>query len=243
VPAAIVRVRRPELLTAPKLLARGAAAVAAPRLTLAVDERDLSGVGDAVAILRERTDVRFAITGVGGAAGSGFERLIDFPADLIGLAPRLCEAPTATGGFNPLVAEITALARELGCSTLATGVSDQPQRKLLVQAGIDLISGPLMGGEVEGSRLAALLIAQDAVVDPRPLAARPAVTTPPAQALPVPRVRDAGPPPEPPAATSSPAAPPPAPAAPAPEAEQPPPLPGGWASQQLPRKRRLPFRR
>ena len=138
-------------------------------------------------------------------------------------------------------------------------------RLALARAGVDLVSGPLCGGSVDGDRLAALLLAQDAVVDPRPLPARPAPGAAPK--APAPAVRGVGIPapaaskPAVAAATPAfdaapaPSASPPKPAEPVRKAEPAAPAPqektwqtadgqsvvGGWASAQglNPRKGRV----
>ena len=252
-PAAILEVGPDELDELGSSLGNGAAAVAARRLVFAVSERDVESARKRLDALRESAQVHAAVAGVGSDSDpdAGLDYLVDYPADLIVLAPRLSHSAVLNDGAGAVLGEVCTLAHELGWTTVAQGIHDEEQRAALEAIGIDQISGAVVGGPVEVDELGALLDAQGVTLDPRPMPFRGAgpAQQQPAKALKARRTAKASSAMPPLAAAVTPTTfrpNGPAAAAVAPvhdlTAAADPIVAGGWASQQGKRKRRRPRR-
>ncbi len=171
VPAAVVATDAAGLEEARETLARGAGAVLSRRLVLSLPEAELEDCREAAAALRGETGAHVAVAGAEGGSGSGFDYLLDYPADLLELGPGICSRAAGRGGREVLV-EVCSIAHELGWTVGADGISDGARRGLCARSGVDVINGPACGPAVPAPELAALMASREVVFDPRPLPRR-----------------------------------------------------------------------
>ena len=188
VPAAILPVEPRELGGIAASLKGGAAAVAAGRLVLAVPEAGVAAARRPLDELRSKAGVLAAVTDVGADADpdAGFDWLIDYPADLVVLAPRLSYSAVLNEGAGEVLEDVCGIAHELGWVTVAEGIRDGEQRAALAAIGVDQVFGPIAGGAASADELGALLDARGLALDPRPLpqrGARPVKASLPAPAV------------------------------------------------------------
>ncbi|WP_185983474.1 EAL domain-containing protein [Aureimonas mangrovi] len=136
-----------------------------PTRLIALVNRMATTTGDAEAKRRlaalRALGIRVSIDDL-GAIVCDFDRLRDFPVDIVRVRPEQIGQLGASEIDNTVVSALTSVCKAMGLEVVADGVRDPDQLLLARTAGCDLFSGPCFSGPVDASAIAADVAREEA---------------------------------------------------------------------------------